>query len=112
MLKAYSVHDGDPTDLAVLVFAHNFREARNIGYRAVSYLTGCEFLDVRGWWIRNDAWLKANAANQKKLAADEPHTILSPPTCNGCDMWHDELDALGYCETCAEERESEPEEGE
>ena len=107
MLKAYSFHDGDPTFCAVLVFAHNFREAKKIGCRAVCSLTGCEFFDVRGFWIRNDGWLKANAANREKLAAGESHVIYSPPPCKCCDMWHDELDAFGYCEACAEDREEE-----
>jgi len=107
MLKAYSFHDGEPTDGAVLVFAHNFQKAKKIAYRAVNSWTGCEFIDVKGHWIRNDAWLKANAANQEKLAADEPHVIDNPPTCKGCELWYAELDAFGYCETCAEEREEE-----
>jgi hypothetical protein len=31
-LKAYLVHDGEPSELAVLVFANNAQEARKTGY--------------------------------------------------------------------------------
>lgn len=107
MLKAYSFHDGEPIDGAVLVFAHSFREAKKIAYRSIQSWAGCDFTDVKGFHFRNDAWLKANAADQKKLAADEPHVIDNPPTCKGCELWHDELEESGYCESCAEEREEE-----
>lgn len=104
-LKAYSFHDGEPIDGAVLVFAHNFQEAKKIAYRTVNSWTGCDFIDVKGHWIRSDTWLKEHAADKKKLDAGECHVIESPPTCEGCELWHDELDDSGYCETCAEERE-------
>jgi len=105
MLKAYSFHDGEPVDGAVLVFAHNFKEAKRIAYPAVRSWTDCEFIEMKGRHIRHDSWLKANAADQEKLAADEPHVIDNPPTCKGCELWFDELEDSGYCETCAEERE-------
>lgn len=107
MLKAYSFHDGEPVDGAVLVFAHSFREAKKIAYPVVRGWTDCEYLDVKGFHFPNDAWLKEHAADQRKLAAGEPHVIDNPPTCKGCDLWHDELEESGYCESCAEEREEE-----
>ncbi|WP_417518839.1 hypothetical protein [Marinobacter sp.] len=107
MLNAYSFHNGEPIDGAVLVFAPSFKVAKKLAYPVVRDWSGCEYTEVRGYRIRHDEWLKANAADKLKLAARTPHVIESPPACKGCDLWHDELDSSGHCETCAEEREEE-----
>lgn len=105
MLKAYSFYDGEPFDGAVLVFAHSFQEGNKIGYRTVRSWTDCDFIDVKGRRIWRDAWLKEHAADQKKLAAGEPHVIDNPPSCKGCELWFDELEDSGYCDTCEADRE-------
>lgn len=104
MLKAYMIHAGEPVDGAALVFAESFRQAKTIGFRSM-VCDGCEYTDVRGHQLKRDSWLKENAADQSKLAAGEPHVIDNPPACKRCELWFDELEESGYCETCAEERE-------
>jgi len=106
MLNAYMVHAGEPCDGAALVFSESFRKAKILGFNSSVVCDGCEYTDVRGHRIRHDEWLKQNAADQVKLAAGEPHVIDRPPSCEGCELWFDEL-FDGYCETCAEEREEE-----
>ncbi|KMQ75256.1 hypothetical protein [Marinobacter subterrani] len=105
MLKAYMMHAGEPIDGAALVFAESFRQAKVLAFNQSCVCDGCEYTDIRGHRIGRDAWLKERAADQKKLAAGEPHVIDSPPSCKGCELWFDELEESGYCETCAEERE-------
>lgn len=100
-MRAYSFHAGEPADGAALVFAHNYREARNLVYPTVQSWTGCDFTDVSGFWIRDDTWLKENAANREKLEADEPHVVESPPACKHCELWGTALDDNGSCDYCA-----------
>lgn len=104
-LQAYMLHDGEPVDGAVLVFAHSFQEAKKIGYRTVRSWTDCEYIDIKGHRIWNDSWLKEHAADQKKLADGEPHVIDNPPCCKGCELWFEELEDSGYCDTCDADRE-------
>ena len=103
MLKAYMIHAGEPADGAALVFANSFREAKKLGWDS-SACDGCDYIDIRGHQLKHDEWLKANAADQAKLAEGLPHVVHQVPACQGCDLWYDELFS-GYCETCSEDQE-------
>lgn len=101
MLKAYRIHAGEPQDAAALVFAESFRQAKVLGFNSCA-CDGCDYTDVRGDHIKNDGWLKANAADQEKLTEGVPHVIDGPPSCEDCELWYDELFG-GLCESCSEE---------
>ncbi|MCG7598832.1 hypothetical protein MHM84_03475 [Halomonas sp. McH1-25] len=102
-MNAYIAHDGEPVDGACLVFASTAKEAKRLAAPVVQDWSNCEYIDVRVGRFRNPAWLLENVADKEKLAKGEPHVIESPPTCNACNLWHDEL-FDGYCESCADER--------
>lgn len=95
-MRAYIVHDGDPGEGAVLVFAATARQARVMGF-GVNDL-GCEsFLDMRAEWLRE------GAEYHHKL--DGPHVVDCPKSCVDCDhWWASGLDETGRCETCAAEQ--------
>jgi len=89
---------------AVLIFAHNSREAKKVGWNTPTFLqTICddEYINMRVRYLKSSGFL-FKEANQEKLANDEPHVIESPTCCNGCEMWGYELNKNGYCEDCAE----------
>ncbi|TDX30797.1 hypothetical protein DFO67_10452 [Modicisalibacter xianhensis] len=102
-MNAYMGHDGEPMDGACLVFANTAKEAKRLASPVIQDWMLCEYIDVRVQRIESPAWLLENAADQEKLARGEPHVVENPPTCNGCELWHDEL-IDGYCESCEEER--------
>ncbi|MDF0750343.1 hypothetical protein NLU14_08875 [Marinobacter sp. 71-i] len=82
------------------MFARTHREARALASKFSLCCDGCEYIDVRGHRLWNDEWLKKNAADQVKLAVGEPHVIDSPPSCEGCELWHETLEDSGYCSNC------------
>jgi len=98
MLKAYMAHDGHPEEGAVLVFAHDAREAKKIAWPVLSGWDVEEYIHVRVNLLRDKSFLY-----DLKRSEDIPHVIDNPTTCKGCELWGDELDNRGYCEYCAEE---------
>jgi hypothetical protein len=100
MLKAYMIHAGEPQNGAALVFAASFREAKKLGFNS-GVCDGCDYTDVRGHQIKSDQWLKNNAADKEKLGSGVPHIVDSPPSCEQCELWYDEL-FDGVCESCAD----------
>lgn len=96
-MRAYVVHDGEPCESAVLVFANTAKEARRIGYPALQSLWDCEWIHVRADWIRDDEHLQAIREE------DVPHVVDNPPCCVGCNLWGLRMNSDGECESCAEE---------
>jgi predicted Zn-ribbon and HTH transcriptional regulator len=83
---------------AVLVFAHNAKEARKLTYD--DGLVVDEWIDTAVKWIRESHLF--DCADKAKLARDEPHLIDDPPSCRACYQWGHPIDADGYCPQCGE----------
>ncbi len=103
MLKIYIGYSGEPEDGACLIFAHNAKEAKRIGYPVdKGWNWDSEFIDYRVTWLKKHDWLYKEA-DPVKLAADEAHVIDDPKSCKRCELWGAELDAEGICTDCREE---------
>lgn len=97
---------GGPEEGAILIFAHNAREARHIGWATPTFLRDAcdgEYFSMAVRLIKDASHLYGEA-DKTKLADDSPHVIECPTSCNGCDRWGYELDVAGYCESCAEDK--------
>ncbi len=104
MLKCYMGHGGEPQEGAILIFAHTAREAKVVGWNTPSFIREVcddEYIYMRVKLQKEPYLMKE--ANPQHLAADKPHAIECPTTCNGCGFWGDELNDGGYCEDCQEE---------
>ena len=104
MLKIYIASEGCPEEGAVLVFAHNAKEARTFAWPVLSGWGVEEYIHVRANLLRGRDFLYEQA-DQVKLKADIPHVVDDPRVCDGCHVWGMELDERGRCEDCAEEQE-------
>ena len=99
-LKPYMGYSGSPEEYgARLIFAHNAREAKKIGFGTVREWTESEWVDMRVKWLRKSPWLY-NDADQGKLAKGEAHVIDHPTHCKICEEWGQELDCEGICSNC------------
>ena len=106
MLKPYMGHGGEPSDGAVLIFAHTVQEAKRVGWAKSSVLRDCsdgEYIYLRVTYLKDCDFL-LKVANQEKLKADTPHVNENPTGCKSCELWGLELDKDGYCKDCAADR--------
>lgn len=87
MLHPYMGYAGEPSEGAVLVFAHTAREARKVAYDCVVGWCDCEFIDVRCTRLRDDPEYLLTLAHPAKLESDTPHCVDDPPSCDACEMW-------------------------
>jgi hypothetical protein len=112
-LKAYMAYDAElgSRDGAVLVFAHNIREAKRLGHPFVAEWTSGSWIDTRVNIIKNAQFLFNTEANKDKLLSDTPHVVDSPNACESCQLWGNELNANGLCEDCQDEEDVELKEG-
>lgn len=82
-LRAYTVHQGDSMEVAVLVFAHNAKEARQFGYNWLEYAEYIETVADR---------------NEADEPSGEPRVVYDAKT-----LWrfrfHDGNDFTS-CDTC------------
>ena len=102
-MKAYMAHDGCPEDGATLVFAHNVKEAKRVGWPVVqSWNPGAEYLELRAVWMKDRPWL-LDEANKELLEVDKAHAIDDPRTCSNCELWGNKLNADGICDSCTDE---------
>ena len=102
-LKPYMASADEPSEGAILVFAHNIKEAKKTAWQSYSFLhEACdnEYINMRGSWMKDCDYM-FEQADQEKLKNGEPHIIETPIGCKGCEMWGLELDGRGYCESCA-----------
>lgn len=108
MLKAYVgySHQGGAAEGAILIFAHNLKEAKRTGYPNLRGWGVDEYTDMRVEWLRDSQYLfdQVPQWSKEKLTRDEAHVIETPPTCKSCHLWGYELDENGLCECCAEEQ--------
>lgn len=101
-LRAYMGYDGQVggQEGAILVFAHNKKEAKKIGYPVLSGW-GCEFLDARFTWLKGNDQI-FDEADKILLASNTPHVIESPEGCPKCERWGLVMMESGLCEGCDE----------
>jgi len=105
-LKPYMAHSriGGAGEGAVLVFAHNTREAKRVGWCSILIdLCDGEYIDMAVKLMR-EPQLYENA-DQDKLARGIAHVIDSPKSCMDCELWGEHLNEAGVCESCAEGEE-------
>ena len=88
------------SEYAVLVFAHNAKEARVLAWRGTIDLTD-EWTDLAIRRLWNRPWLYQDIDGVK---ADVPHVVDSPTGCKICEQWGNEL-FDGICEQCLDEIE-------
>ena len=102
MLKPYMGYNRDigASEGAVLVFAHNIKEAKKIGWYSMrDNIIYCgRYIDMAVNLMKGDHLYKD--ADQAKLNHDIPHVVDSPTICKRCNLWGDELDEKGLCEDC------------
>lgn len=105
VMKAYMGYAGDPHDGAILIFAHNAKQAKRLAYPEMSNLFDCMFCDARVKWLKGEDYLFENA-DKEKLAAGIAHIVDNPISCKSCEMWGSgELDADGVCASCRDTEE-------
>ena len=109
-LKAYMAYDnlGGPAEGAILVFAHNVKEAKKVAWAEASFIQEVcdgEYINLRVNCQRNYEYLFKDAL-QHKLEANIPHIIECPTYCKECEHWGYELNEQGYCESCADDIKS------
>jgi len=107
MLKpymGYSRADGS-REGAVLIFAHDIKEAKRIAFGVLSSWITDEYTDMAVTLIKNGSYLFEQVAqwSKDKIAKDEPHVVDSPPSCEVCERWGDELNEAGLCDGCQDE---------
>ena len=95
---------------AILIFAHNIKEAKRIGWRGMPGDICDVFTDMRVEYLPNCEYLFNQVAqwSKEKISKDEAHVVDNPSCCNGCNLWGYELNEKGYCESCAEDAEVTP----
>ena len=102
MLKPYMGYsrEGGTVEGAVLIFAHNVKEAKRIAWPEISSFFTDEFTDMAVTLIKDGSFLSEQVAqwSKDKIAKDEPHVVDSPPSCKVCELWGNELNEVGLCE--------------
>jgi hypothetical protein len=101
MLKPYMAYSraGGSHEGAFLVFAHNIKEAKRVGWPALHELICEDYIDMAIRLLKGDhLYLDAN---KEKLAADIAHVIDSPTSCKRCETWGEPLDSEGVCQDWA-----------
>lgn len=103
-MKAYMAtsRDAGYGEPAVLVFAHNVREAVNLSRPILDEWEMLEsYIDAAAYLLKDVDWIFAYA-NQDKLKSDIAHVIESPPICKSCELWGTKLNEGGICENCSD----------
>ncbi len=105
VMKTYMASDGCPENGAVLVFAHDVKEAKKVGWPAVtSWRPDAEYIDLRVVLLKDKPFLFDNA-NPELLKAGKAHANDNPKACSNCEMWGNKLNEHGICDSCTDEEE-------
>ena len=81
---------------AVLIFAHNAKEAKRLAWESNVFDYGW-YIDLVVRWLKNEPYLF------KQMRLNIPHVIVFPKTCDKCKMWGTgEIGEDGICESCRE----------
>ena len=96
---------GGSCEGAILIFAHNIKEAKRLGWRVISEWITDEYTDMAVKLLKNGGILFEQAPewSKEKLRAGLPHIVDDPLSCKECGLWGDELNEDGYCKDCAPE---------
>jgi len=94
-------------EAAILIFAHNCKEARRLAFPFISDWGDGGWLDVAVKWLKDAQHLFDTEANKEKITAGIPHVIDSPKTCERCELWGKAMNEHGVCEDCIDLEESE-----
>ena len=94
---AFSRVEG-PVEGAILVFSFTAKDARKLAWGWC--LNVDDWLDQAVRLIRDDSIF--SLADQGKLAANVPHIIDSPISCECCEMWGAGITKDGLCGNCNE----------
>jgi len=101
-------HAGGSEEGAVLIFAHDIKEAKCVGWPVLHGMFVDDFTDMAVRIIKDGDYLFKQMPKWSvvKLNADIAHVVDNPPVCNNCEMWGGgEFNEEGYCPDCAEEIE-------
>lgn len=104
MLKLYMGYSHDLwAEYAVLVFAHNTKEAKKVAFGTLLSLdSGLEYINVRVRRIYSDAPHLWDAGDPKKIFDGTAHAIDNPQSCANCEMWGSGIviQENGWCSQC------------
>lgn len=81
-LRPYMCWCGEPSEGAVLAWAHTAQDARKLAYPAIADWTDCGFIDVRARLLKKHP----DYIETMKLK-DVPHVNGEPPCCPVCEQW-------------------------
>jgi predicted Zn-ribbon and HTH transcriptional regulator len=101
--------EGGSQEGAALIFAHNLKEAKRVGWPALHCIIVDEYTDMAVHLIKDGDYLFRQMPkwSAEKLSTDTPHVVDSPPTCKSCEFWGvGEFNEEGYCPDCADEIEN------
>lgn len=95
-LKPYTYYNSwlGPQECAFLVFAHNAKEAKKIGWQNDGEMVCTEYIEARV----NLLPCEPHIMNQ--AVSNEPHAIECPVTCISCGIWGRKLDENKICGEC------------
>jgi len=102
-LKAYMGYDSElgSEQAAVLIFAHDSKEARKVGWDDMKLLQGTPWTQMYVRALRKNTVALFENANPEKLASGTPHTITDMAVCPKCNLFGeygvDEYGLCGYC---------------
>jgi hypothetical protein len=102
LYMGYSRETGS-NEAAVLIFAHDSKEARKVGWSEMKFLHDTPWMDMDVRWLRKNLEALSKNADPKKLAAGEAHCVVDVAVCPVCELWGEEGPredgSCGYCET-------------
>ena len=103
-LKPYMGYsrEGGSSEGAVLIFAHNVKEAKPIAFKAIQDWFDTEYIDVAIRWLKNSDFLFKDA-DQEKLKAGIAHSVDDITSCDDCDNWGERINEQGRCVSCQDE---------
>lgn len=109
-LKPYMGYSraGGASEGAMLIFAHNLKEAKCIGWPHLSEWTDGEYIDMAMQLIKDGDYLFEQMPqwSKEKLSKGIPHVVDSPPSCKVCGIWGvGRFNEQGICSDCEEEIE-------
>lgn len=102
-LKIYMGYDSElgPEEAAVLIFAHNSKEARKLGWEEMRQLQNTPWTQMSVLVLRENLKTLAKNADPVKLAAGESHVVTDMEVCPKCGLFGefgiDENGLCGYC---------------
>jgi len=105
-LKIYMGYDSaeGSAEGAVLIFAHDSKEARKIGWPVMRGLFDTSWMQMAVRVLRKNTVMLSKNANQTKLAAGEAHVIVDMDVCPQCGLFGEEgVDENGICGYCEDQ---------